>query len=230
VPAVLGILSHEKLAVLAHDVSKELWLGLESRRVGAIVAAAPANPFRPFAIPVLVHSVAAASRAVRHDNLPPEDFSTSLLNDFQAFAGISLNRAEGLLEIERDTSKLAKEITISLQEKEVTAGQELHGRVAINYTGRWDSVVIYSQIENSSDVFSYSLINGRKVNHPYARLSIFRTELKGATAVDFVASTKHAPPPAGASNVKLRVSLIQEHKEIYSDVAYIRVVAAAPGQ
>ncbi|MER3407814.1 MAG: hypothetical protein C4292_03315 [Nitrososphaera sp.] len=123
---------------------------------------------------------------------------------------------------------MANEITISLQEKEVTAGQELHGRVAISYGGRWDSVVINSQIENSSDVFSYSLINSKKVNHPYARLSIFRTELKGATTVDFVASTKHVPPP-GASNVKFRVSLIQEHKEIYSDIAYIRVVAPASG-
>jgi len=111
----------------------------------------------------------------------------------------------------------------------VTAGQELHGRVAISYGGRWDSVVINSQIENSSDVFSYSLINSKKVNHPYARLSIFRTELKGATTVDFVASTKHVPPPARASNVKFRVSLIQEHKEIYSDIAYIRVVAPASG-
>ena len=119
-------------------------------------------------------------------------------------------------------SNLGNEVTISLQENEVTTGQELHGRVAINYTGRWDSVVINSQIANSSDVFSYSFLNGKKVNHPYARLSIFKAELKGSTTIDFVASTKHVP--AESSSVKFRVTLIQEHKEIYSDIAYIKVV------
>lgn len=120
-------------------------------------------------------------------------------------------------------SHLDNEVTISLQEKEIAAGQELHGRVAINYAGRWDSVVINSQIENSSDVFSYSFLNGKKVNHPYARLSIFKAELKGSTSIDFVASTKHVP--AESSSAKFRVTLIQEHKEIYSDIAYIKVIA-----
>lgn len=114
------------------------------------------------------------------------------------------------------------EITISLQEKQVVAGQELHGRVEINYTGRWDSVVINSQIENSSDVFSYSMLNGKKVKYPYARLSIFKAELKGATAIEFVASTGHVPQ-GDSSSVKFRVSLVQEHKEIFSNIAYIEV-------
>ena len=103
------------------------------------------------------------------------------------------------------------------------AGQELHGRVEINYTGRWDSVVINSQIENSSDVFSYSILNGKKVKYPYARLSIFKAELKGAPAVDFVASTAHVPQ-GDSSSVKFRVSLVQEHKEIFSDIAYVEVI------
>lgn len=112
----------------------------------------------------------------------------------------------------------------------MAAGQDLHGTVTINYAGRWDSVVINSQIENSSDVFSYSLLNGKKIKHPYARLSIFKDELKGKTVVEFVSSTNHVPSIAADSsggyhtNVKFRVSLIQEHKEIFSDIAYIKVV------
>lgn len=125
----------------------------------------------------------------------------------------------------RFNTGLSDEVKISLQEQQVVAGQELHGTVTINYTGRWDSVVINSQIENSSDVFSYSLLNGKKIKHPYARLSIFRDELKGKTVVEFVSSTNHVP--AGeSSSVKFRVSLIQEHKEIFSDIAYIKVVKA----
>lgn len=120
---------------------------------------------------------------------------------------------------------LSDEVKISLQEKEVAAGQELHGTVTINYTGRWDSVVINSQIENSSDVFSYSLLNGKKIKHPYARLSIFKDELKGKTVVEFVSSTNHVSS-GESSSVKFRVSLIQEHKEIFSDIAYIKVIKA----
>ncbi len=120
---------------------------------------------------------------------------------------------------------LSDEVKISLLEQQVAAGQELHGTVTVNYTGRWDSVVINSQIENSSDVFSYCLLNGKKIKHPYARLSIFKDELKGNTVVEFVSSTNHVP--AGESSaVKFRVSLIQEHKEIDSDIAYIKVVKA----
>ncbi len=120
---------------------------------------------------------------------------------------------------------LVNEVAISLVEKEVIAGQELHGTVTIAYTGRWDSVVINSQIENSSDVFSYSLLNGKKIKHPFARLSIFKDELKGKTVVEFVASTNHHPQMGDYTNVKFRVSLIQEHKEIFSDVAFIKIVA-----
>ncbi|WP_415283241.1 hypothetical protein [Candidatus Nitrososphaera sp. FF02] len=120
---------------------------------------------------------------------------------------------------------MGSEIALSLAERQVVAGQELHGTVAINYSGRWDSVVINSQIENSSDVFSYSLLNGKKIKHPYARLSIFKDELKGRTAVEFVSSTNHVPA-GDYSNVKFRVTLIQEHKEIFSDIVHIKVARA----
>ena len=116
-----------------------------------------------------------------------------------------------------------KQISISLATAQITAGQDLHGKVFIRYAGRFDSLVINSQIENSSDVFSYFSLNGKKINHPYARLSIFKAELGGKNPVEFVASTKHIPL-SDYSNVKFRVSIIQEHKEVVSDVAQVRVV------
>jgi hypothetical protein len=116
-----------------------------------------------------------------------------------------------------------KQIAISLSEGQIAAGQELHGKILINYPGRFDSLVVNSQIENSSDVFSYVNLNGKKMNHPYARLSIFKAELGGKNPVEFVATTKHVPA-GDHSNVKFRVSIIQEHKEVVSDVAYVKVV------
>lgn len=116
-----------------------------------------------------------------------------------------------------------KQISLSLAESSVAAGEDLHGTVVINYLGRFDSLVINSQIENSSDVFSYVGLNGKKIKHPYARLSIFKAELGGRTTIEFTATTSHVPA-GDHSSVKFRVSIIQEHKEVVSDIAYIKVV------
>jgi hypothetical protein len=118
-----------------------------------------------------------------------------------------------------------KDVSISLAENSVVAGNDLHGTIVINYRGRFDSVVINSQIENSSDVFSYSNLNGKNIKHPYARLSIFKSELADRNTINFTATTNHIP--AGEySNVKFRVSIIQEHKEVASDVAFTKILKA----
>jgi len=119
-----------------------------------------------------------------------------------------------------------KDVSISLAESSIVAGNDLHGTVVINYSGRFDSVVINSQIENSSDVFSYISINGKNITHPYARLSIFKSELAGRNTIDFTATTNHVPAKGEHTNVKFRVSIIQEHKEVVSDVTYLRIVKA----
>jgi hypothetical protein len=118
-----------------------------------------------------------------------------------------------------------KDVSISLAESSIAAGNDLHGVVIINYSGRFDSVVVNSQIENSSDVFSYTSLNGKNIKHPYARLSIFKSELAGRNTIEFTATTSHVP--AGEyTNVKFRVSIIQEHKEVVSDISYLRIVKA----
>jgi hypothetical protein len=118
-----------------------------------------------------------------------------------------------------------KNVSISLDESSIVTGKELHGTVVINYPGRFDSVVINSQIENSSDVFSYTNLNGKNIKHPYARLSIFKSELGGKTTVGFTATTNHIPVKE-YSNAKFRVSIIQEHKEVVSDIAFTKILKA----
>jgi hypothetical protein len=118
-----------------------------------------------------------------------------------------------------------KDVSISLAKNSIATGNDLHGTVAINYSGRFDSVVVNSQIEKSTDVFSYTSLNGKNIKHPYARLSIFKSELAGRNTIEFTATTSHVP--AGEyTNVKFRVSIIQEHKEVVSDIAYLRIVKA----
>jgi hypothetical protein len=115
------------------------------------------------------------------------------------------------------------EITIKITEAQVSTGQEIHGRVALNYPGRFDSIVINSQIENSNDIFNYTSLNGRKIHHPYARLSIFKDDLGDTKTIEFTAITTHFPT-SGFTNAKFRATIIQEHKEVASNIAYTKIV------
>jgi hypothetical protein len=122
------------------------------------------------------------------------------------------------------SDKSKTDVNIELMEREIVSGQELHGTISVNYTGRFDSIVINSQIENSSDIFNYTSINGRKVNHQYARLSIFRDDLKDKNYLEFTAATSHKPRNE-RTNAKFRVAVIQEHKEVVSALAYVKILS-----
>jgi hypothetical protein len=116
-----------------------------------------------------------------------------------------------------------KDISIKIMEKEISSGQDVHGSINLNYHGRYDSIIINSQIQNSNDVFNYTNINGKKINHPYARLSVFGNDIGDKRNLEFIANTKHVPS-TDSSNVKFRVTIIQEHKEVASDIANIKII------
>ena len=116
-----------------------------------------------------------------------------------------------------------KDISIMIMEKEISSGKDVHGSIDLNYQGRFDSIIINSQIQNSNDVFNYTDLNGIKINHPYARLSIFRDDIGNNKTLKFIANTNHVPS-ANSSNVKFRATIIQEHKEVASDTTNIKIV------
>jgi hypothetical protein len=115
-------------------------------------------------------------------------------------------------------------VSINLREKEITAGQEVHGKITISYAGRFDTVVINSQIEYSNAIFNFKSLNGKSINYPYARLSIFNSELEDKQNLVFTAVTSFVPPD-GSFDAKFRVAIVQEHKEVASDVGYIKILA-----
>jgi hypothetical protein len=116
-----------------------------------------------------------------------------------------------------------KDISIMIIEKEISSGQDVHGNINLNYHGRYDSIIINSHIQNSNEVYKYTNVNGKKINHPYARLSVFRNDIGEKKTLEFTANTKHVPS-MDSSNVKFRVTIIQEHKEVASDIANIKIV------
>ena len=111
-------------------------------------------------------------------------------------------------------------ISIEITEKQATSGQDIHGTINVSYSSRYDTIVINSQIEDSSGSFVFVELNGRKIDYPYPRLSIFENDITGLNTITFTARTNHIPLDASAK-VKFRVSIIQEHKEIASDISYL---------
>ena len=120
------------------------------------------------------------------------------------------------------SKSIANIINLSFENKETQAGQVVKGQVSVIYDGRFDSISINSQIEDSSDTFSYIELQGKKVNHPYARLSIMKKEVFDQKDIQFKVTTQHVPFN-DSSVAKFRATLIQEHKEIGSDVKLIRI-------
>ena len=113
------------------------------------------------------------------------------------------------------------DIKLQIVEQIIYPNEKIHGKIELNYDGRFDSVVINSQIENSNDIFNYIELDGKKINHPYARLSIFRKELGDRNIIEFTAITKHIPSTSsGFTRVKFRTSIIQEHKEIANYILF----------
>jgi len=123
----------------------------------------------------------------------------------------------------KNTEEGKKNIDLQITEGKQTDGKkEIDGKIIINYTGRFDSISINSQIEDSSDIFTYTEIDEKKINHPYARLSIFKKDIQNPNIIRFKAFTDHKPKTI-ESNVKFRATLIQEHKEIASVIKYIKI-------
>jgi hypothetical protein len=115
-----------------------------------------------------------------------------------------------------------KELSLTIEENEIHPNQEIHGSIEVNYNGRFDTIVINSQIENSNDICNYIELNGKKINHPYARLSIYKKELEEKRIIDFIAITQHVPKNF-FSKVKFRTSIIQEHKEVANDILFLQI-------
>lgn len=116
----------------------------------------------------------------------------------------------------------SKELFLTIEENEIHPKEEIHGRIQVNYNGRFDSIVINSQIENSNDICNYIELNGKKINHPYARLSIYKKDLEEKRIIDFIAFTSHVPKNE-VSKVKFRISIIQEHKEVANDILVLQI-------
>jgi len=116
-----------------------------------------------------------------------------------------------------------KAISITISQMEISSNHDVHGKINIYYPGRFDSIVINSQIEKSNDIFNFTYLNGKRIGNPYARLSILKDDIGNRKTLEFIAKTNHVPL-GKYSTVKFRATIIQEHKEVASDIVYIKIL------
>lgn len=110
-----------------------------------------------------------------------------------------------------------KDIEFEVGPKRIRRDSEIMGTVRVLYPGRYDGVVINTQISDSNQHITYRSFNGKKVSKNVARLFIDRKFMPEDRA-EFTATM--AFEPEQRHEVKFRASIIEQHKEIDSKIVF----------
>ena len=112
-----------------------------------------------------------------------------------------------------------KDIELKLEETNLTPHSEIKGHIKVNYPGRYDGVVINTQIIGSNELVVYRSYNDQKISQNVSRLFISKDNMPNNKA-EFTASIEFEPKEN--HEVKFRVSIIEQHKEIESDIVFAK--------
>jgi len=114
-----------------------------------------------------------------------------------------------------------KDIELKIENLNIKPNALITGRIRVNYIGRYDGVVVNTQIINSNQLIIYKSYNGKAISQNLSRLFINKNDMPQNTA-DFTATIEFEPTQP--HDVKFRVSIIQEHKEIESDMVFATLI------
>jgi len=114
-----------------------------------------------------------------------------------------------------------KDIELKLENLNIVPNSEIRGKIDVRYQGRYDGIVINTQILNSNQLIVYKSYNGKPISQNLSRLFISKDNMTENKA-EFTAIIEFKP--SEPHDVKFRVSIIQEHKEIESDVLFAKLV------
>ena len=107
-----------------------------------------------------------------------------------------------------------KYIELKLDNKSIKPHVEIKGYITVNFTGRYDGIVVNTQILDSNNLVVYKSYNGKQISQNVSRLFISKDVMPDDKAeftaiIDFIPEQLH--------DVKLRVSIIEQHKEVESE-------------
>jgi len=114
-----------------------------------------------------------------------------------------------------------REIELKLENLNIIPNSEIKGRIDVRYQGRYDGIVINTQILNSNQLIMYKSYNGKPISQNLSRLFISKDNMPENKA-EFTAIIEFKP--SEPHDVKFRISIIQEHKEIESDIIFAKLL------
>ena len=107
-----------------------------------------------------------------------------------------------------------KYIELKLNNENIKPRVEIKGYITVNFPGRYDGVVVNIQILDSNNLVVYKSYNGVQISQNVSRLFISKDSMPDDKAeftaiIDFIPERLH--------DVKFRVSIIEQHKEVESE-------------
>lgn len=113
-----------------------------------------------------------------------------------------------------------KDIVLELESKNISPHSQIKGKISVTYPGRYDGVVINTQILNSNQLVTYKSYNGKQISENHSRLFISKDTMSNNVA-EFTASIDYDFDES--HEIKFRASIIEQHKEIESDVQFAKL-------
>tara|TARA_B100000678_G_scaffold142779_1_gene119179 strand:- start:78 stop:428 length:351 start_codon:yes stop_codon:yes gene_type:complete len=112
-----------------------------------------------------------------------------------------------------------KYIELKLNNENIKPRVEIKGYITVNFPGRYDGVVVNIQILDSNNLVVYKSYNGVQISQNVSRLFISKDVMPDDKAeftaiIDFIPEQSH--------DVKFRVSIIEQHKEVESEQLFAK--------
>ncbi len=112
-----------------------------------------------------------------------------------------------------------KDLEFKLNSTVIHPDSEIQGTILVSYPGRYDGVVINTQILDSNEHIIYKSYNGKKISQNVSRLFINKDVMpehkaEFSAVINFETKQEH--------EVKFRVSIIEQHKEIESQIIFAK--------
>ena len=112
-----------------------------------------------------------------------------------------------------------KDLEFELNSTDIHPNSEIKGIISVAYPGRYDGVVINTQILDSNEHIIYKSYNGKAISQNVSRLFINKDTMPDHKAeftaiIDFETKEEH--------EIKFRVSIIEQHKEIESKIIFAK--------
>lgn len=116
-----------------------------------------------------------------------------------------------------------KAIRISISQKTIVPQSDISGTVTVNYPGRFDGVQVNTNVTGTNEQVHFTSIDDRKISL-LVRLFVSKNEMGEKNSFSFIARLEQTNIP-GQTSIRFRAAIIQQHKEIESDIILVPVAS-----